>query len=121
MVVYSSMMSIGGRLSVVLILLNRRASIFIKAYQPILARRKDHPYGERQRDFQCYRRGRYVEFNLLQDRGTLFGLQSNGRVESILMSLPPLVKWVYNWQPEVDSEEAALYRDFLIQRDWLAQ
>lgn len=92
---------------------------FIKAYQPIMAQRKAHPFGERERDFQCYRRGRYVEFNLLYDRGTLFGLQSGGRTESILMSLPPLVTWKYNWQPEVQSEEARLYREFLQPREWI--
>ncbi len=93
---------------------------FIDAYLPILERRKDMAYGERERDFQAYRRGRYVEFNLVFDRGTLFGLQSGGRTESILMSLPPIVKWRYNWQPEAGSAEAALYSDFLIRRDWLA-
>jgi len=92
---------------------------FIEAYQPILNRRKNHSYGERERDFQCYRRGRYVEFNLIFDRGTLFGLQSGGRTESILMSLPPLVTWHYNWQPEPGSEEAKLYEVFLQPRDWL--
>jgi coproporphyrinogen III oxidase len=93
---------------------------FIDAYLPILKRRKDAAYGERERDFQAYRRGRYVEFNLVFDRGTLFGLQSGGRTESVLMSLPPIVKWRYNWQPEAGSAEAALYSDFLIHRDWLA-
>ena len=93
---------------------------FLAAYEPILLRRKDLPYGERERDFQAYRRGRYVEFNLVYDRGTLFGLQSDGRTEAILMSLPPLVKWRYNWQPEPDSPEAKLYSDFLVGRDWLA-
>jgi len=93
---------------------------FISAYLPILARRKDTPYGERERDFQAYRRGRYVEFNLVFDRGTLFGLQSGGRTESILMSLPPVVKWRYNWQPEAGTPEARLYTDFLPHRDWLA-
>jgi coproporphyrinogen III oxidase len=92
---------------------------YLPAYRPIVARRKDTPYGERERDFQLYRRGRYVEFNLIYDRGTLFGLQSGGRTESILMSLPPLVKWRYNWQPEPGSEEARLYSDFLRPRDWL--
>ena len=76
------------------------------AYLPILDRRKDTSFGERERDFQLYRRGRYVEFNLVYDRGTLFGLQSGGRTESILMSLPPLVKWRYNWQPEPETDEA---------------
>ncbi len=92
---------------------------FLKAYLPILQRRKDHPYTERERDFQAYRRGRYVEFNLVFDRGTLFGLQSGGRTESILMSLPPIVKWRYDWQPAENSPEAKLYRDFLIGKDWL--
>jgi coproporphyrinogen III oxidase len=93
---------------------------YIQAYRPIVAKRKATPYGERQRDFQLYRRGRYVEFNLVYDRGTLFGLQSGGRTESILMSLPPLVKWQYAYEPEAGSEEAALYTDFLGKRDWLA-
>ncbi len=92
---------------------------FMKAYAPIVKKRKDHPYGERQRDFQLYRRGRYVEFNLIYDRGTLFGLQSGGRTESILMSLPPNVRWQYNWQPEAGTPEAKLYTDFLRPRDWL--
>lgn len=92
---------------------------YIKAYQPILAKRKTHSYAEKQRDFQCNRRGRYVEFNLLYDRGTLFGLQSGGRTESILMSLPPLVSWKYNVQPEKGSEEAKLYEDFLKVKDWI--
>jgi coproporphyrinogen III oxidase len=93
---------------------------FIDAYLPILKRRKDTPYGERERDFQAYRRGRYVEFNLVWDRGTHFGLQSGGRTEAILMSLPPIVKWRYDWHPEPGSLEAALYTDFLPHRDWLA-
>ncbi|MDH5592434.1 MAG: oxygen-dependent coproporphyrinogen oxidase, partial [Gammaproteobacteria bacterium] len=92
---------------------------YTAAYLPIVQRRKDTPFGERERDFQLYRRGRYVEFNLVYDRGTLFGLQSGGRTESILMSLPPLVKWRYNWQPEPDSPEAELYKTFLKPRDWL--
>jgi coproporphyrinogen III oxidase len=92
---------------------------FINAYLPILQRRKDTPYGERERDFQAYRRGRYVEFYLVFDRGTLFGLQSGGRTESILMSLPPIVKWRYDYQPEAGSAEAKLYSDFLIGKDWL--
>jgi coproporphyrinogen III oxidase len=92
---------------------------YIKAYLPIVNRRKDTAFGERERDFQLYRRGRYVEFNLVYDRGTLFGLQSGGRTESILMSLPPLVKWSYNWAPEVGSAEAELYEVFLKPQDWL--
>jgi coproporphyrinogen III oxidase len=92
---------------------------FVDAYLPILQRRKDTVYGERERDFQAYRRGRYVEFNLVSDRGTLFGLQSGGRTESILMSLPPVVKWRYDWAPEAGCTEAKLYSDFLIHRDWV--
>ncbi len=92
---------------------------FLDAYLPLLRQRKDQPYGEHQRDFQAYRRGRYVEFNLVFDRGTLFGLQSGGRTESILMSMPPVVKWRYNWQPEAGTPEAALYTDFLIHKEWL--
>lgn len=93
---------------------------FLGAYLPIAQRRMHMPFGERERDFQAYRRGRYVEFNLVFDRGTLFGLQSGGRTESILMSMPPEVKWRYNWQPEAGSPEAKLYTDFLVHRDWLA-
>ena len=93
---------------------------FLPAYLPIVDARKDHPYGERQREFQLYRRGRYVEFNLIYDRGTLFGLQSGGRTESILMSLPPRVRWEYDWQPEAGSPEEKLYKDYLVARDWLA-
>jgi len=91
---------------------------FLPAYLPIVQRRKDMPHGERERDFQTYRRGRYVEFNLVFDRGTLFGLQSGGRTESILMSMPPVVTWRYNWQPEAGTPEARLYSDFLRPRDW---
>jgi coproporphyrinogen III oxidase len=91
---------------------------FIEAYRPIVERRRDHAYGERERDFQAYRRGRYVEFNLVYDRGTLFGLQSGGRTESILMSLPPIVKWRYDWRPEPGTPEARLYEIFLVPRDW---
>ena len=93
---------------------------FLDAYLPILKRRKDIEYGERERDFQAYRRGRYVEFNLVFDRGTHFGLQSGGRTEAILMSMPPIVKWRYRWEPEDGTPEAALYTDFLPHRDWLA-
>ena len=93
---------------------------FLPAYRPIVARRKGLEYGQRQRQFQLYRRGRYVEFNLIHDRGTLFGLQSGGRTESILMSLPPLVAWRYAWQPEPGSPEARLYARYLKPRDWLA-
>lgn len=92
---------------------------YIKAYRPIVQQRKGMEFTETQRDFQLYRRGRYVEFNLVYDRGTLFGLQSGGRTESILMSLPPLVKWRYSWEPQAGSAEAKLYTDFLRPRDWL--
>jgi coproporphyrinogen III oxidase len=92
---------------------------FIEAYRPIVERRRDLPFGERERDFQAYRRGRYVEFNLVYDRGTLFGLQSGGRTESILMSLPPVVKWRYDWRPEPGTPEARLYDVFLVPRDWV--
>ena len=92
---------------------------FTQAYLPICEKRRDIPYGERERDFQAYRRGRYVEFNLVWDRGTLFGLQSGGRTESILMSMPPVVKWRYDWRPEPGSAEDRLYTDFLPPRDWL--
>ncbi|MDC9724593.1 MAG: oxygen-dependent coproporphyrinogen oxidase [Gammaproteobacteria bacterium] len=92
---------------------------YTKAYLPIVEKRKNTEFGERERDFQLYRRGRYVEFNLVYDRGTLFGLQSGGRTESILMSLPPLVKWQYNWQPEAGSLEDELYQQFLKPRNWL--
>lgn len=93
---------------------------YTKAYVPIVERRKDQPYGEREREFQLYRRGRYVEFNLVWDRGTLFGLQTGGRTESILMSMPPLVRWEYDYQPEPGSAEAQLTEKFLPHRDWLA-
>lgn len=92
---------------------------FLQGYKPIVKKRVKHPYGDRQREFQLYRRGRYVEFNLLYDRGTLFGLQSGGRTESILMSLPPRVRWTYNWHPEPGSAEETLYTDYLKPRDWL--
>ena len=92
---------------------------FLEAYVPILERRLVMPYCDHERDFQAYRRGRYVEFNLVWDRGTLFGLQSGGRTESILMSLPPIVKWRYDWKPEPGSPEDKLYTDFLIGRDWV--
>jgi len=91
---------------------------FLDAYRPIIARRKDTPFGDKQRQFQLYRRGRYVEFNLVYDRGTLFGLQTGGRTESILMSLPPLVRWQYNYQPDTGTPEAELYETFLKPQDW---
>lgn len=91
---------------------------FIEAYIPILNKRKNTPFEQKHRDFQCYRRGRYVEFNLVYDRGTLFGLQSNGRTESILISLPSEVHWKYNWTPEAGSAEAQLYDKFLVPTDW---
>jgi coproporphyrinogen III oxidase len=92
---------------------------FLQAYVPIVERRRATPYGQRERDFQLYRRGRYVEFNLVWDRGTHFGLQSGGRTESILLSMPPLASWSYQAQPEPDSAEAALYQRFLVARDWV--
>jgi coproporphyrinogen III oxidase len=91
---------------------------YLPAYLPIVQRRKQIDYSDRERDFQLYRRGRYVEFNLVYDRGTLFGLQSGGRTESILMSLPPVVNWRYNWQPDAGSAEAEL-ADYLVPRNWL--
>ncbi len=94
---------------------------FLPAYLPIVKARRKHKYGERQREFQLYRRGRYVEFNLIYDRGTLFGLQSGGRTESILMSLPPRVRWEYDWKPEPGSPEADLYENYLRPRDWLGE
>jgi len=92
---------------------------FLDAYLPIIERHRDTPYGQRERDFQSYRRGRYVEFNLVFDRGTLFGLQSGGRTESILMSMPPVVNWRYDWHPEPGSPEERLYIEFLTARDWI--
>ena len=92
---------------------------FLPAYVPIAERRRDERYAEREREFQAYRRGRYVEFNLVYDRGTLFGLQSGGRTESILMSMPPQVAWRYDWKPEPGTPEARLYTDFLVPKDWL--
>lgn len=92
---------------------------FLKAYLPIVEKRKDHAFNEQQRNFQLYRRGRYVEFNLVYDRGTLFGLQSGGRTESILMSLPPNVRWQYDYHPEAGSEEEKLYTEFLPAKNWL--
>jgi len=94
---------------------------FLTGYVPIVKRRKDMPYTDEQRQFQLYRRGRYVEFNLIYDRGTIFGLQSGGRTESILMSMPPLVRWQYNWHPEPGTAEAELYEEFLRPRDWLGE
>ncbi len=101
--------------------LQRVGNSFINAYLPIVSKRKDSKYTEHNRDFQLYRRGRYVEYNLVYDRGTLFGLQSGGRTESILMSMPPLVKWKYNWTPEKGSEEAELYDYYLKPKDWLEE
>ncbi len=92
---------------------------YLPAYLPIVQKRRHLPFGDRERNFQLYRRGRYVEFNLVYDRGTLFGLQSGGRTESILMSLPPLVRWQYHWQPAPDSPEAELYTHYLRPRNWL--
>ena len=92
---------------------------YIHAYLPIVQRRREQPYGDRERSFQLYRRGRYVEFNLVYDRGTLFGLQTGGRTESILMSMPPMVRWEYDWHPEAGSAEAELYEQYLIDRDWV--
>ncbi len=97
----------------------RVGEAFLQAYPEIVQRRRSTPFGQRERAFQAYRRGRYVEFNLALDRGTLFGLQSGGRTESILMSLPPMATWRYDWKPEPDSAEAKLYTDYLVPRDWL--
>ena len=91
---------------------------FLPAYVPIVEKRQDREWGDRQRQFQLYRRGRYVEFNLVYDRGTIFGLQTNGRTESILMSLPPLVRWEYSYQPKANTPEAELYEEFLKPQDW---
>ena len=96
----------------------RVGSAYLEAYLPIVRLRRDTPYGEREREFQLYRRGRYVEFNLVYDRGTVFGLQSGGRTESILMSLPPRVRWRYDWKPEPGTREAELYEDFLKPKSW---
>ena len=101
--------------------LRRVGDTFLAAYLPILERRRETPFGDRERQFQLYRRGRYVEFNLLYDRGTLFGLQSGGRTESILMSLPPLVRWQVGWRAEPGSPEERLEREFLHPRDWLQE
>jgi coproporphyrinogen III oxidase len=101
-------------------LMRRVGDAFLPAYQPIVQKRKDTPHGQRERDFQLYRRGRYVEFNLVWDRGTHFGLQSGGRTESILMSLPPLVTWRYDWKPEPGTPEARLYDVFLKPKNWAA-
>ncbi|WP_049264653.1 coproporphyrinogen III oxidase, partial [Proteus mirabilis] len=92
---------------------------YLDAYLPIVEKRKSIPWGERERQFQLYRRGRYVEFNLVWDRGTLFGLQSGGRTESILMSMPPLVRFAYDYRPEPNTPEAKLYTDFLIHKEWV--
>jgi coproporphyrinogen III oxidase len=100
-------------------LMRRVGDHFLPAYELIVARRRDQPYGEREREWQAIRRGRYVEFNLVWDRGTLFGLQSGGRTESILMSMPPRVAWRYDWKPEAGTPEDRLLREFLIARDWL--
>lgn len=99
-------------------MIQKVAEGYIKGYEVILERRKDMKFSETMREFQLYRRGRYVEFNLVYDRGTLFGLQSGGRTESILMSLPPVVNWRYNWQPAAGTAEAVLYSDYLVPRDW---
>jgi coproporphyrinogen III oxidase len=105
--------------SEVFALLQSCGQAFLPAYLPIVERRKDIKYGDRERQFQLYRRGRYVEFNLVYDRGTIFGLQTNGRTESILMSLPPLVRWEYNYQPQPETPEAELYNTFLKPQDWV--
>ena len=102
-------------------MMRRVGDAFLDAYLPIVRRRRDTPHGNRERDFQTYRRGRYVEFNLVFDRGTLFGLQSGGRTESILMSMPPVVTWRYDWKPAPGTPEARLYSDFLRPRDWVGE
>jgi coproporphyrinogen III oxidase len=102
-------------------LMRATGDAFVDAYLPIVRRRRGLPFGEREREFQLYRRGRYVEFNLVWDRGTHFGLHGGGRTESILMSMPPLVTWRYDWQPEPGSPEARLYADFLRPRDWVVE
>ncbi|MBL8325565.1 MAG: oxygen-dependent coproporphyrinogen oxidase [Rubrivivax sp.] len=102
-------------------LMRATGDAFLRAYQPIVMRRRGTPYGERERDFQAYRRGRYVEFNLVWDRGTHFGLHGGGRTESILMSMPPVAKWRYDWKPEPGTPEARLTSDFLRPRDWLRE
>lgn len=102
-------------------LTQRIGNAYIEAYRPVMARHKNREYGERERQFQLYRRGRYVEFNLVYDRGTLFGLQTGGRTESILMSMPPLVRWAYDWHPEGGSHEAELYETFLPPRNWAGE
>ena len=94
---------------------------FLNAYLPIVERRQSMSYTKQEREFQLYRRSRYAEFNLIYDRGTLFGLQSGGRTESILMSMPPLARWEYNWQPDAGSKEAELYDVFLKPKDWLSE
>lgn len=102
-------------------LMRATGDAFLRAYLPIVQRRRDLPYGERERDFQAIRRGRYVEFNLVWDRGTHFGLHGGGRTESILMSMPPVVKWRYDWRPEPGTPEARLHSDFLRPRDWASE
>ena len=120
-IIFDDLDSIGdGSFAACFAFVSSVANAFLPAYLPILQRRKDSPYGERERDFQLYRRGRYVEYNLLYDRGTRFGLQVTGRAESILASMPPLVAWRYDWHPEPGTPEEKLYRDFLQPRDWLS-
>ena len=116
----SSMISTKEALRAASGLLRSVGDHFLPAFMPIVERRRHHPWGDRERNFQLYRRGRYVEFNLLYDRGTLFGLQSRGRTESILMSMPPLARWDYDWHPQAGSAEARLY-EFLRPRDYLEE